>query len=106
MVLAAVRGSSAASYLVAVMASQLLSPVLWDHYAMLLLLPVAYLLERRQWWAVLDPAGDGGVPHRRHAGAAYPIAFWVTLVALVLVGLREGPPGRRRTRRLTRQIAA
>jgi len=23
---------------------------------------------------------------------AYPIAFWVTLVALVVVGLRDGPP--------------
>jgi hypothetical protein len=24
---------------------------------------------------------------------AYPIAFWVTFVALVVVGLRDGPPG-------------
>ena len=38
------RATAEASYLVAVTASQLLSPVLWDHYAMLLLLPVAYLL--------------------------------------------------------------
>ena len=46
-VVAARWATAEASYLVAVIASQLLSPVLWDHYAMLLLLPVAYLLRRR-----------------------------------------------------------
>ena len=43
-VVAARVATAEAAYLVAVVASQLLSPVLWDHYAMLLLLPVAYLL--------------------------------------------------------------
>ncbi len=95
LVLAAARGSSAASYLVAVTASQLLSPVLWDHYAMLLLLPVAYLLERRQWWALLVPLATAVFLIGVTPAPAYPIAFWVTLVALVVVGLREGPPGRR-----------
>jgi len=92
LILTAVRGSSAASYLVAVTASQLLSPVLWDHYAMLLLLPVAYLLDRRQWWAVLVPLATAVFLIGITPAAAYPIAFWVTLVALVVVGLREGPP--------------
>ena len=45
-VFAALRRPPVASYLVAVVASQLLSPILWDHYAMLLLLPVAWLLDR------------------------------------------------------------
>ena len=94
LILAAVRGSSPASYLVAVTASQLLSPVLWDHYAMLLLLPVAYLLERRQWWAVLVPLATAVFLIGVTPAPAYPIAFWVTLVALVVVGLREGPRGR------------
>jgi alpha-1,2-mannosyltransferase len=92
LVLTAVRGSNAASYLVAVTASQLLSPVLWDHYAMLLLLPVAYLLDRRQWWAVLVPLATAVFLIGITPAAAYPIAFWVTLVALVVVGLRDGPP--------------
>src|SRR5687768_3800405 len=49
-VLAAVRWATPeASYLAVVVASQLLSPTLWDHYAALLLLPVAWLLERRVW---------------------------------------------------------
>ena len=55
-VVAAARWATAeASYLVAVIASQLLSPILWDHYAMLLLLPVAYLCAAGRWWAVLIP---------------------------------------------------
>ncbi len=52
------RATAEAGYLVAVVASQLLSPVLWNHYAMLLLLPVAYLLSAGRWWALADPAGD------------------------------------------------
>ena len=39
------------SYLVVVVATQLLSPILWDHYAMLLLLPVAWLMDRGRTWA-------------------------------------------------------
>jgi hypothetical protein len=92
LVLTALRGSSAASYLVAVTASQLLSPVLWDHYAMLLLLPVAYLLGRRQWWAAVVPLATAVFVIGITPAAAYPIVFWVTLVGLVIVGLREGRP--------------
>lgn len=54
-VFAWVRRGSATGLLVGVVASQLLSPVLWSHYAMLLLLPVALLLQRRQWWAAAIP---------------------------------------------------
>ena len=35
-----------ASFMVAVVASQLISPILWDHYAIVLLLPVAWLMSR------------------------------------------------------------
>ena len=54
------------SYLVAVVASQLLSPILWDHYALLLLLPVAWLIERGWTWAVADPARDVHPADRVH----------------------------------------
>jgi alpha-1,2-mannosyltransferase len=49
------RRDPATGFLVGVVASQLVSPLVWDHYAMLLLLPVALLLERRQWWAAVIP---------------------------------------------------
>lgn len=86
-VVAALRWPAEASYLVAVVASQLLSPVLWDHYAMLLLLPVAWLLERRQWWALAIPLATSvlvlpfGLP-----AVLYPVAFVATLVGLLAVG--------------------
>ena len=78
-----------ASYLVTIVASQLISPLLWDHYAMLLLLPVAWLLGRGQWWAVLIPLATafplvGIVPP-----TVYPIVFGICLVAPLVLG--NGP---------------
>ncbi len=89
-VVAARTVSAEASYLVAVVASQVLSPLLWDHYAMLLLLPVAWLLERRQWWAVAIPLATaiplvGTVP-----AAVYPVVFGICLVAPLAVELAHG----------------
>ena len=49
------KASSEVSYVTTVVASQLLSPVLWDHYAIILLIPVAWLLQRGYWWAVAIP---------------------------------------------------
>lgn len=84
-----------ASFLVAVVASQLLSPVLWDHYAMLLLLPVAWLLERRQWWAVAIPLVTSAVTLVIDLPAViYPIVFWVALLGVLWVGLREARAAR------------
>jgi hypothetical protein len=85
-VVAARLATAEASYLVVVVASQLLSPLLWDHYAILLLLPVAWLLERRHWWAAAIPLATaiplvGVVPP-----AVYPIVFAVCLVAPIVVG--------------------
>jgi hypothetical protein len=53
--LAWIRGGPAVGLLVGVVASQLVSPVLWDHYALFVLLPTALLLQRRQWWAAVLP---------------------------------------------------
>jgi hypothetical protein len=89
-VVAALRASAAASLLATVIASQLLSPVLWDHYAMLLLLPVAFLLDRRQWWSVAIPMATSIFIIGIAPPIAYPIEFWVALVAVVFVGLGEG----------------
>ena len=87
-VVAARRASSEASYLVAVIASQLLSPILWDHYAMLLLLPVAYLLSAGRWWALAIPLATAVPLVAITPPIAYPIAFWVTALAVLAVGVR------------------
>jgi hypothetical protein len=76
----------ASSYLVAVIASQLLSPVLWDHYAMLLLLPVAWLLDRGHRWAIVIPLATSTLLISITPPVAYPIAFIGTLVAVFVVG--------------------
>lgn len=87
----ALRSPAEIGFLTAATASQLLSPVLWDHYAVLLLLPVAWLLERRRWWAVLIPLATatpvvllGIVP-----AAIYPVLFGVGLIAPPLVARRN-----------------
>ena len=87
--MAALRLPAVPSYLVAVVVSQLLSPILWDHYAMLLLIPVAWL----------SPAASGGRSSSRWPRrvvlvglippVVYPAAFWVTLVAVLVEGARS-----------------
>ena len=75
-----------ASYMTAVIASQLVSPIVWDHYAMVLLLPVAYLLASGRWWAVVIPLATAWPLVGVTPPVAYPILFWATLVATFLVG--------------------
>ena len=84
------RGSAVASYLAVAIASQFVSPVLWDHYALILLLPVAWLLQRGQWWAVVVPLATATPLVGISPPLAYPVAFWVTLGAVAWLGLREG----------------
>ena len=89
-VVTALRMDAVPSYLVAVIASQLILPIIWDHYAMLLLIPIAWLLDRGHWWALLlalltpMPFAVALPP------VIYPLAFWGTLAAVVVVGAREG----------------
>ncbi|MBI2777482.1 MAG: DUF2029 domain-containing protein [Chloroflexi bacterium] len=93
---ATLRLPAVPSFLAVVIATQLISPILWDHYALMLLLPVAWLCSRGHWWAVLVPLATsvplvGVIPP-----IAYPTAYWVTLVAVLLEGRRlrsEAPAG-------------
>jgi alpha-1,2-mannosyltransferase len=86
---AVVRATPVASFLAVVVASQFVSPVLWDHYALILLLPVAWLIDRGRLWAALIPLASStflvGITPR----LAYPVLFWITLLAVVWVGLRR-----------------
>ena len=75
--LAAIRwATDEASYLATVIASQLVSPILWDHYAMLLLLPVAYLLAAGRWWALAIPLVTAWPLVGVTPPVAYPVVFW------------------------------
>jgi hypothetical protein len=93
MFLASIRWvTDEASYLVAVVASQLVSPILWDHYAMLLLLPVAYLLSAGRWWALAIPLVTAWPLVGLTPPVAYPIVFWLTLIVVFLVGWAARDP--------------
>jgi len=87
-VIAALRTTAEASYLVALTASQLLSPVLWDHYALLLMIPVAYLLSAGHRWAVLIPLATATLLINVTPPIVYPICFFVTLFATMATGWR------------------
>jgi alpha-1,2-mannosyltransferase len=82
-------GTAAASYLVAVIASQLVSPILWDHYVMLLLLPVAYLASKGHWWALLIPLATAWPLVGATPPVAYPVSLFLALVATLVVGIRQ-----------------
>lgn len=86
----ALRLPSVPSYLVAVIASQLLSPILWDHYALLLLLPVAWLLDRGHRWAVLIPIATSVILVGQLPSFVYAVVFWAALVAVTWAGTRPG----------------
>jgi alpha-1,2-mannosyltransferase len=83
--------SREAGYLLAVVASQAISPILWDHYALILLLPVAWLLNRRQWWAAVIPASQAWVLVPYESLLLYTAAFYVVLLAIVVVGWERRP---------------
>ena len=82
------RVPAEASLLIAMTASQFVSPVLWDHYAVILLLPVAWLMQRGRWWAALIPLVSATLLAGATPPVAYPVSFWVVLLALTLEGRR------------------
>jgi alpha-1,2-mannosyltransferase len=90
-VLAAIRwGSDESSFLATVVASQLVSPILWDHYATMLFLPIAYLLSAGRWWAALIALVTAWPLVNVTPPIAYPLAFWAALLAVAIVGMRAG----------------
>jgi len=76
-----------------IVASQLVTPLLWDHYAMLLLLPTAWFLETGRKWAAVFPIlgwislfdSGGAWP----ASASVPLVFVAVLAMLLVEALRE-----------------
>jgi len=89
-VLAAIRwGSPTSSFIVAAIASQMISPVIWPHYAIVLFLPVAWLLARSRWWAILI-LGATSVPISDAVpGLVYPVLFWLAVLAVIRGGMLQ-----------------
>ena len=76
------RGSAEASLIVTAVASQVIAPVLWDHYTVVLFLPMAWLIARRQWW-ILVPA----LALNATFVAWIPPWFWVASLDAAMVGV-------------------
>ena len=89
MLLAVAKTSTEVSYLTAVVASQLLSPILWDHYAVLLLLPVAWLLQRRQWWSIAIPLLTSIPSILLLPPAIYLVVFTMGLLGPLVVDMQD-----------------
>ena len=83
------RGPAEVGYVTTVVASQLVSPFLWDHYALLLLIPVAWLLQRRHWWALAIPLSQAYVLVPIMPTQAYLVSFYAMLIAPALATLVE-----------------
>jgi hypothetical protein len=90
--LAWLRYPPSVAIVVTAVASVLVSPIIWAHYAVMLLLPVALLLQRRQWWAAALPLVTW-LPSE----VVYPVVFAVGLLAPLAMGeqfRRSGGVGR------------
>ncbi|HUQ77858.1 MAG TPA: glycosyltransferase 87 family protein [Patescibacteria group bacterium] len=89
-VYAGLRLPAAPGFLIAATASQILSPIVWSHYALILLLPVAWLVHERQKWALLIPVIHAWMLISTVPEWSYPLSFYVILGAVVIVGRRQG----------------
>jgi hypothetical protein len=55
---------------------------------LMLLLPVAWLVSRGHWWTIVIPLVTAVPLTGTTPPIAYPLAYWVTLVAVVVEGRR------------------
>ncbi len=93
-----VRRPPLVGYLATIVVSQLVSPILWDHYAMLTLLPVAWLIERGRRWASLLLLAAPWPLVASVPPIVYPAALAVALAVLAVDGDETSWPERRAAR--------
>lgn len=79
-----VRRPPLVGYLATIVVSQLVSPILWDHYAMLTLLPVAYLVDRGWPLAILVPLASPWLLAGQVPAVMYPVTLTLVLGALLV----------------------
>lgn len=85
------RLPAVASYLLTLLAVQVASPLLRDHYTLLLFLPAAWLLDRGRWWGALLPLAYALPLMTIIPAQAYPLGFWVAMIVLAIEGRRADP---------------
>ncbi len=78
-----------AAILVAAVASQMVSPVMWDHYALVVFLPIAWLLARRQWWALIVGVALNATFILLVSPMLYVVAMDVVIAGVCLVARAE-----------------
>ena len=74
--------------MVAVVATQLISPLLWDHYAVVLLVPTAWLLARGAWWALAIPLATVAAARADPAGRRSIRSFFVVALLAPFTTIR------------------
>ncbi len=92
LIVATLRCTPVSSYMAVVIATQLVSPILWDHYALVLLLPVAWLVSRGHRWTMIIPLATSIVFVGAIPSVVYPLAYWVSLLAVVWEGRPSASP--------------
>lgn len=78
-------------YLVVITATQVLTPIVWSHYALIVLLPTAYFLQYRHWWALLIPLCQAWMLVAAVPDVVYPLSLYISIGALFVIGRREVP---------------
>jgi hypothetical protein len=87
--LLSLRSDREIGFMVTLMASLLLAPLLWDHYLALLLLPAAFLAGRGRPWALLLPLASWLPVLDESRTWLYPL---IVIVAMLLPFLAHDPP--------------
>jgi alpha-1,2-mannosyltransferase len=85
-VVASLRARPDASLLVTVVASQMVAPVMWDHYIVVLFLPIAWLLARKQWWVLAVGVGLNAMFVLLVPPVMYVVAMDMVMLAITWVG--------------------
>lgn len=85
-VIASRRADGDASLLVTAVASQIVSPVMWDHYIVVLFLPIAWLLARRQYWVLAIGVALNAMFVLLVPPILYVVAMDAVMVAVTWVG--------------------
>jgi alpha-1,2-mannosyltransferase len=96
-ILVSLRRDREVGFMVTLMASLLLSPLLWDHYLVLIILPAAFLAERGRPWALALPLllwlPPGIAPIAAIAGLVLPFLARDREPAATTVAARLAPSG-------------